>query len=391
MPSASLCLYGASASRCLYGAGARRRRGALVTLLVALLFAGCADLAYYTQAVGGHLAVQQATRPIETLMADPATSPELKAKLRQAQAIRAFASRELALPDNGSYRAYADLGRPYVVWNVFAAPEFSVKPEQWCMLVVGCVNYRGFYSRESAERLAGEMRQQGFDTYVGGVSAYSTLGFFDDPLLNTFLGLDESEVARLIFHELAHQRIFAGGDSEFNESFATTVENEGVRRWLAGRADPEAQRTFAARQARKRQIVELVADTRGKLAAAFAAAPSPAAKRQAKAAVLAAMRQAYGELKASWGGYAGYDKWFDDGLNNAKIASLTLYTQLVPAFEALLATEGRDLPRFFRRVERLAAMGKAERQAALTEVLAAHRRIARAESSAIATAPAPAE
>ena len=347
-------------------------------LILALLVAGCANLAYYTQAVSGHFALMYAKRPIQEVMADPVTDPALKTRLVEAQAIRDFASRELALPDNGSYRAYVDLGRPYVVWNVFAAPEFSVKAEQWCMLIVGCVNYRGFYEQERAEQLAREMRQQGFDTYVSGVPAYSTLGFFDDPLLNTFLRFDEIEVARLIFHELAHQRVFARDDSVFNESFATTVENEGVNRWLA-RRNPNALPAFAARQARKSQVAELVAEYRGKLAEAFAAEPTVAAKQQAKTAVMAEMQGAYTDLKASWGGYSAYDKWFGEGLNNARIASLALYTQLVPAFEALLVAEDRDLPRFFRRVEVLAAMNKEERQTALNDLLAASRRVGLAD------------
>jgi predicted aminopeptidase len=325
---------------------------------------------------------------VAEIIADPASDPGFKAKLLQAQAIRDFASRELALPDNGSYRVYADLGRPYVVWNVFAAPEFSLKPEQWCVPVVGCVNYRGFFEEESAARLAGEMRQRGFDTQVVGIVAYSTLGYFDDPLLNTFLGDDETELARLVFHELAHQQVFAGGDSAFDESFATAVENEGVRRWLAQRANPELRRIFAARQARKAQLAELVAATRDRLAAVYATAPSTAEKRQGKAAAIAAMQRAYAELKASWGGRSGYDRWFGETPNNATIASFSLYTQLVPAFEALLAAEQRDLPRFYRRVKALAALGKAERLAALNGILAAsrHGAVTEAGSGAPSTA-----
>lgn len=344
-------------------------------LALTLFLAGCSNLGYYTQAVGGHLDVLRATRPIHELVRDPATDPELRKKLEEASAIRQFASRELALPDNASYRAYADVGRPYVVWNVFAAPEFSVEPEKWCMVFAGCVNYRGYYSRDDAERFASELRQQGFDTYVGGVPAYSTLGFFDDPVLNTFLHFGDVEVARLIFHELAHQLLYVRDDSAFNESFATTVENEGIRRWLARSPNQERRRAFALHQQRKAQFLAFVDAWRDKLGALYAVNRPAEEQRRAKAQATAEMKRAYAQLKASWGGYPGYDKWFEQDLNNAKIASLTLYTQLVPAFEALLAREGHDLPGFYRRVAALARLPKAERMAALNDLTPAAGRL----------------
>ncbi|MDD5330670.1 MAG: aminopeptidase, partial [Sulfuricella sp.] len=195
-----------------------------LAIAAALFISGCANLGYYSQAVGGHLHVMNAAHPIRDVLQDPAADPELKHQLEDVAAIREFASRELALPDNNSYRAYADLGRPYVVWNVFAAPEFSVEPEKWCMAFVGCVNYRGYYDRADADRYADALRHRGLDAFVGGITAYSTLGLFDDPVLNTFLRLGDTEVARTLFHELAHQRLYVKGDSVFNESFATTVE-----------------------------------------------------------------------------------------------------------------------------------------------------------------------
>lgn len=330
----------------------------------ALLLGGCANLSYYAQAVGGHFQIMQAARPIRQIVDDPATDPSLRAQLEKASAIRDFASRELGLPNNGSYRKYADLGRPYVVWNVFAAKEFSVELEQWCMLFVGCVNYRGYYDREAAVRLADEMQREGMETYVGSVPAYSTLGFFDDPVLNTFLRFGEQEVARTIFHELAHQRVFVADDSTFNESFATAVENEAMRRWLEQEGKEAQLQGFRKWQRRKAQFQKLVADYRNRLAEVYTARMTAAEKRQAKAAVIDDLKHSYAELKGEWGN--AYDSFFNQQLNNASLGSVSLYTSLVPAFEALLDEVGHDMPRFYQRVEALAHLDKEKRWAVLT-------------------------
>lgn len=337
----------------------------LLLISLTLSLAGCANIGYYFQAVGGHMKLMSAARPIEEILQDPAVDPELKNRLEHARAIREFASRELGLPDNSSYRAYADLGRPFAVWNVFAAPEFSVEPEKWCMLFVGCVNYRGFYDRDKAERYAEKLRRSGLDTFVGGVSAYSTLGYFNDPVLNTFLRLGDTEAARTIFHELAHQIVFVDGDTQFNESFAATVENEALRRWFASSGNIEQQREFSAQQLRRAQFTALVAAYREKLRSRYAGPGSPEEMRRAKAEILESMKREYAGMKEAWGGDDRYDRWFEQDLNNAKFASLSLYTQLVPAFEALLEEEGRDLLRFYRRVSELARLPKKERLAAL--------------------------
>ncbi len=333
----------------------------LLILALTLWLSGCNS--YYAQAVGGHLKVLNAARPIDEILQDPKTDPALKHKLGQVHAIREFASRELALPDNRSYRSYADLGRPFVVWNVFTAREFSIIPEQWCMLMVGCVNYRGYYDRLEAERYAAELAKTGLDTYVAGIPAYSTLGYFNDPVLNTFLRLGDTETARTIFHELAHQKLFIEGDSVFNESFAATVELEGLRRWFAN--NPEQLQTFKSRQQRQQQFVELVDVYREKLRLLYASTLPAETMWHAKAEIVAAMRQAYAVLKQSWDGDTRYDKWFEQDLNNAKIASLGLYTQLVPAFETLLQQQGHDLPQFYRRVAELSKLPKPSRQALL--------------------------
>jgi predicted aminopeptidase len=343
----------------------------MLAVLLASPLAGCSNLGYYAQAMGGHLDVMRATQPIRDVVRDPASNPELSKNLTDVLDIREFASRELGLPDNNSYRSYADVGRPYVVWNVFAAPEFSLEPQRWCMLMVGCVNYRGYYDRQDAERLAADLRRGGDDTFVGGVSAYSTLGYFDDPVLSSFLQLGTPEVARTVFHELAHQLIFVEGDSLFNESFATAVENEGMRRWLASRAAPGQRAAFEAQRERKVAFAGLMRDYCKKFHALYASARPADQQRHAKAGLLQALRSDYADLKAGWGGYAGYDKFFGEDLNNAKLASLSLYSELVPAFEALLEQESHDLPRFYQRVVALAALGKEARRGALTQLLPA--------------------
>ncbi len=341
----------------------------ILALTLCLLSAGCRNISYYAQAIEGQVRLMVAARPIPDVVNDAATEPELRQQLERAIAIREYASRELALPNNGSYRSYSDLGRPYVVWNVFAAPELSLESQQWCMAFVGCVSYRGYYDKNDADLYASELRQAEADTYVGGVTAYSTLGYFNDPVLNTFLRFGDHEVARIIFHELAHQLVYAEGDSAFNESFATAVENAGMRRWLARTASPERQRIFETQQERKAQFHRLVADTRDKLRAIYVSSLAPDAKRRAKMEAFAEMKRAYTELKAGWGGYGGYDQWFNQPLNNATIGSVTLYTQWAPAFHAMIEQEGGDLPRFYQRVAALAKLPKFERSAALEHLL----------------------
>lgn len=345
----------------------------LAGLVTLLLLSGCANLGYYAQAIEGHFQLMHSTRPIDEILHDPGTEPGLREKLEKASTIREFASQELALPDNRSYRSYADLGRPYVVWNVFAAKEFSVKPEEWCLLFVGCINYRGYYSRAAAERFARNLRQHGLETYVGSVPAYSTLGYFNDPVLNTFLRLGDEETARIIFHELAHQVVFIADDSTFNESFATTVENEGMRRWLAHYGNAGQQRELDLWQQRKSQFLKLITDYRDRLDALYAR-PLPATeKRHAKAELLNDLKQAYWQMRADWGNARNYDAFFEEELNNAKLGSVSLYTALVPNFQALLAATGYDLPAFYREVAALARLSKEDRSAALERISTTNR------------------
>jgi predicted aminopeptidase len=343
------------------------RRGIVVggTVAALAIAAGCSTLSYYGQAIDGHLEVMRLAEPIPARLADPATPPELRAKLERVAAIREFASRELGLPDNGSYRSYADLGRPYVLWNVVAAPPFSVEPRQSCFPVAGCVAYRGYYRQAAAGDYGAGLRRDGDDVYVYGVVAYSTLGWFDDPVLNTFVRYPDAELARLVFHELAHQVVYVKGDTMFNESFAVAVEEEGVRRWLARHGTPADRDDYAASRERRAEFVQLVLRYRGELERFYREPLADEAKRAGKAQRFAAMEVDYRALKARWGGFAGYDRWFDGGPNNAKLASVATYEELVPAFRALLARENGDLPRFYAAVKALAKLEKGERDAQL--------------------------
>ena len=343
----------------------RARLAAAALLLTIASSAGCSSVGYYFQALNGQMELTRKARPIPEVIADPGTAPELKARLGQVVQMRDFASRELHLPNNGSYRRYADIGRPYVVWNVFAAPEFSVQPRQWCFPFAGCVGYKGYFNKAGAEQLASELRAQHSDVFLAGVPAYSTLGWFDDPVLNTFVQYPDAEIARLMFHELAHQLVYVKGDSTFNESFAVTVEREGVGRWLAAYGSEVQQREFVRERVHHQAFVELVAEYRARLAALYAEPLDPEAMRGRKQEVLAQMRAGYGRIKQSWGGFTGYDWWFEQPLNNAQLASVAIYTQLVPAFERILRENGGDLPRFYAEVERLAALPKAQRDAEL--------------------------
>lgn len=333
----------------------------LLLLIAAALIAGCSNIGYYLQSIEGQFGLLQNRQAIAQLLADPSTPPDLKGRLERALVIRDFASSELKLPANESYRSYADLQRPYVVWNVFAAAEFSIKPEQWCFPIAGCVGYRGYFSQARADEFARELRGQGLDVFVGEVPAYSTLGWFDDPVLNTFIRYPDYELARLIFHELAHQVMYVKNDTEFNESFAVAVETEGVMRWIARNGDDKMRENFVRSQLRRNQFAALVLKHRRDLGALYRTGLAPAAMRERKAGIFAALKQDYQKLKADvWGGFTGYDRFLDEP-NNAKLASISLYNTLVPQFQQLIAKHKGDLPAFYAEVKRLAALDKDER------------------------------
>jgi predicted aminopeptidase len=324
------------------------------------LVGGCSGVGYYWQSVSGQLDMWGRQRPVAEVIGDPATDETLRPKLARVEKIRDFASRELMLPDNASYRSYADLERPFAVWNVFAAPEFSVSPVQWCFPVAGCVAYRGYFDRAAAERFSAGLAAQGNDVYVGGVPAYSTLGYFADPLLNTFMHFPDVEIARLLFHELAHQVAYAPDDTVFNESFAVAVETEGTKRWIASTGDQAALADFERRQRAREAFKQIVERCRRRLDALYRSGMAPDAMRTRKAEILEQMSREYRAFRDSEG-FAGYEHWFAQRPNNAQVASLVIYTQLVPAFQALLDREGGDLGRFYAAVKDLAALPKAQR------------------------------
>jgi predicted aminopeptidase len=337
-------------------------------LLLTCLSGGCSTVGYYTQAIGGQMELLRKSRPISDVLADPATTPELKTKLEHVVQIRNFASEALALPNNDSYRRYADLKRRFVVWNVFATPEFSVQAKEWCFPFAGCVGYKGYFAEADAKSEGEALRKKDFDVYVGGVPAYSTLGWFKDPVLNTFIRYPETEIARLIFHELAHQVAYAKGDTTFNESFAVTVEETGVQRWLAAFGTPEQKSAFEQAQLRRREFFDLVARYRDRLADLYRESLGTEAMRAQKAEIFAEMRARYAELKLTSPEMGAYDAWFAQPLNNAQLVSVAIYNQLVPAFERLLQKNGEDLPLFYTEVKRLAALTQAERDAAMRKL-----------------------
>ena len=343
-------------------------------IVTALGVGGCNTLGYYSQAISGQWYILTHREDIDTLLQDPTLDPELRTRLEQVTVIRRFAAEELKLPLDTEYSTYVDLERPYVVWNVFAAPEFSMRPRSWCYPIAGCVSYRGYFSEEGAREFAETLRREGgLDVYVGGVSAYSTLGWFSDPVLNTIIKREEHQLAALVFHELAHQVAYAPGDTEFNESFATAVEREGQRRWLQARADENERRAVEERIARElerqEQFVALVQRTVSDLETLYQSGMDEDSMRAAKASRLDRLRQDYAALKEQWGGYTGYDAWFANGVNNAQLATVNTYNKLVLAFTALLNEENGNLPAFYARVQALEKLGKEERHAQLQALL----------------------
>ena len=334
------------------------------------LTSGCSTIGYYAQSVGGHLALVRAAKPVPDWLNDETTPPALKERLALSQRIRDFAVAELKEPDNASYRRYADLKRNAAVWNVVAAPELSLKLTTWCFPVVGCVGYRGYFDRGEADAFAAGLRAQALEVSVYGVPAYSTLGtlpgdWLADPLLNTFIDYPEGELARLIFHELAHQVAFAKGDTVFNESFATSVERIGGARWLGTQAGPQAREDYERFEARRQDFRSLTTRYRELFDALYAGTGSDAEKHAAKSALMAALRADHAQMKAErWGGYTGYDGWFARA-NNASFGVLAAYNQLVPNFERLFEREGRDFNAFYAQVKRISVLPPTERRAAL--------------------------
>jgi predicted aminopeptidase len=334
-------------------------RAALIVALIAASSGGC----YLVQSAQGQLSLMSRREPITRVIAQPSTPPALRAQLEAVAAIRDFASRELGLPDNGSYRSYADVGRRYVVWNVVAAPEFSVDAKEWCYPVVGCVAYRGYFVEARARRFAAPLLAKGFDVMVGGVAAYSTLGHFNDPVLNTMMGWSDVELAAIIFHELTHQLTYVPNDSSFNEALAVTVEEEGVRRWLQAQGRDADLARHLVEQDHYAKVIGLLTAARAELRTVYASGLAAPPKREKKRAVFAALRRSYALLKADWGGHAPFESWFAEDLNNAYLASVATYYDCVPGFQRELKAVGGDLTAFYARVRALAKLDQETRDA----------------------------
>jgi predicted aminopeptidase len=352
--------------------------GVLAIFLIATCISGCSNLGYYWQNTQGHLAVMQAAKPVREWIDDSQTSNALKTKLELSQRIRSFASDELKLPRNASYTRYADLKRSAVVWNVVAAPPYSLQLKNWCFAVVGCVSYRGYYSEAAAKQEAERVKAQGHEVNVYGVPAYSTLGYLNwaggDPLLSTFITYPEGELARLIFHELAHQVLYVKDDTMFNESFATAVERIGGQQWLAKQGSEAAQKEYVEFDQRRKQFRLLTMRTRARLAEVYEEkGSSPGTKSgfiatkdiaDRKTQVMQQLRAEYAQLKASWGGYAGYDRFIAQA-NNASLGAVAAYDELVPQFEAVFEKRGKDWNAFYDAIQSIVPLPKDKRREAL--------------------------
>jgi predicted aminopeptidase len=360
------------------GRTSRLRKCVLGFVLAAAVIgvSGCQTIGFYAQAIRGQYGLVAHQQKISKLQADPATPVLLKERFELLNNLREYARTNLGLPVDGHYQKYVDLHRPFVVWNVEAAPEFSLEPKTWWYPVVGRQVYRGYFSESRAREYAEKLKREGLDVSVGGSQAYSTLGWFKDPVLNTFIFEAEPDLAEVIFHELGHQEAFAKGDTDFNEAFATTVGEEGTRRWLRAKGDSAVLEGYLLDLGRTRQFAHLIMDTRKRLETLYgdeltredkvkacSAKPAiPAAEmREKKKQILADLTTQYGALKAEWGGVTNYDAWFNKGLNNARLNSVATYYDLVPGFEQLLALNGGDLEKFYAAVQRLAEMPRKDR------------------------------
>jgi predicted aminopeptidase len=323
----------------------------LLALLVALV-PSCQTVRFYRQAVGGQMEILRKSRPNAEVLADPATSPVLRRQLTSVERIRRFASDHLSLPGDESYGKHADLGRKHVVWVLYAAPEFSLKPKKWHYPAIGEMNYRGYFHERDTVAMARQLKNGGYDVFVGGVDAYSTLGWFHDPVLNTFIDYPDIDLAETIFHELTHRKVFRRGNTVFNESLASTVAEEGVKRWLNHEGRLADLRKYEGRLLRRREFYQEVNRSRGKLEALYASSRPAPEMREEKRAILANLRDQFRELRRRWGGH-GLEGWLHENINNGHIVSLNLYADHMPPFQRLLADCGGDLNLFYQKSARL--------------------------------------
>ena len=330
----------------------------ILSVLLALLLPSCGTLRFYGQAIRGQAEILRKSRPNRDVIASAETTPKLRQKLVAVEEIRRFASDHLALPGDRSYGKYADLGRDHVVWVLYAAPEFSLKPKTWFYPAVGELDYRGYFRQRDSVELADQLRGQGYDVFVGGVDAYSTLGAFHDPVLNTFVGYEDVDLAETIFHELSHRVVFRRGNTVFNESFANVVAEDGVKRWLKFHGRTADLRKYEGRLVNRREFYREIDRSRNQLEALYASDATITEKRRKKAQILANLRDRFRELRRKWGGH-GLEEWLHQDINNGHIVSLNIYADKMPMFQKLLEECGGDLPTFFERVRKLPKDGPA--------------------------------
>lgn len=316
------------------------------------LLPSCQTLHYYGQAVGGQLEIFRKSRPNEQVRADPATRPGLSRQLAAVEDLRRFARDQLSLPGGASYGKYADLGRQHVVWVVYAAPEFSMKAKSWHYPAVGKMDYRGYFRERDSVALSGQLRADGYDVFIGGVDAYSTLGWFHDPVLNTFVNYPDVDLAETIFHELTHRKVFHRGDTDFNESLANTVAEEGVKRWLRHERRQADLRKYQQRLVRRREFYREIDRSRQRLETLYASGQAAPAMRRKKVAILAKLRDQFRELHRRWGG-RGLESWLTQDINNGHIVSLKIYAAQMPVFENLLQQCDGNLELFFKQADQL--------------------------------------
>ncbi len=337
---------------------------------------GCSTVGYYSQIISGHMRIVIGKRPLDEIVADASVDDKIKHRLQVAQEARQFAIDKLKLPDNNSYTSFYDTGKRYVTWNVVAVEEFSFNPKKWCFPIAGCVSYRGYYAEQDAQSYADSLQQEGLDVSVNGATAYSTLGWFKDPLLNTMLARSDPAIAALLFHELAHQQLYVTNDSKFNESFASFVEREGLKRWQ----EHETQRNpnqdnsrmtkeLDARKARQKDFIDLLRNTRDDLAALYKTDLEAEIMRKKKQQRFEKMREEYEQLKVTWNGYGGYDNWFSRKLNNARLASIATYTDYIPAFQVLFEQSGSSFEKFYSATQDIADLKPQDRTATMDELV----------------------
>lgn len=330
---------------------------------------GCDTIHYYGQAIHGQAAIISKRQPISRVLRNTDSPENLKTKLRHILNIRQFASQSLSLPTGKNYLTYVNLSRPFVIWNVFASPEFSFASKAWRYPIVGRATYRGYFSENSARKYAEKLDKKNWDIYIGPVTAYSTLGWFNDPVLSTIINRSEASLARIIFHELAHQVLYVNSDTTFNESFATTVEQEGIRRWAKATGHPRAYDEYLLARKRQQTFTALVLSYRNRLNKLYRQDIPDPKKRSIKKQLIASLRSDYQQVKKQWGGYTGYDDWFETPINNAKINTVATYHELVPAFNQLLLKSGGNLKRFYESCRKLADKSKEMRRQVLKQMI----------------------